>query len=29
MIEIYSDKNSYVDIYINPSPSELIGLNIL
>jgi len=23
MIEIYSDKNTYVDIHINPSPSEL------
>lgn len=26
MIEIYSDKKIYVDIHINPSPSELLKL---
>jgi len=28
MIEIYSDKNTYVDIHINPSPSELLRQKI-
>lgn len=29
MIKIYSEMDTYVDIHINPSPSELINVNTM